>query len=1434
MKALKARDHRALGATTASILSPLATLPRGCGRPRGMKKFTMYVLAAAAIAGATWSLPATAGSLYWASDAACDNGSWDTTTVCWSAASGGSATSGAPVTGDDAYLTESDAVNRTVTYNDTYTSPGLNSLTIDATGTGTMTFQQSANSLAAFNETIGKAGTGTFTQSGGTNTVSGGGLVLGVNTGSTGNYTLSNGTLNFGNSNYNIGFNGTGTFIQSGGTNTVGSGGMILGVETGSIGNYTLSGGTLTVGSSLSAAYEGIGDLGAGTFTQSGGTNTMVGSSGMELGAGTGSSGNYTLSGGTLNVGVGGITTGTGTSSLIIDGGTLSVGGGNGSINVTNFTVGDAGGTGNYTLSGSGTLIAGYEYVGAIGTGIFTQNGGTNAATNKLEVADSGNGSYALSAGGLTTGWEVVGNGGNGIFTQSGSSTNTVGSNGLTVGENGGTGNFALSGGILSAPVELIGFVTNGTGTFTQIGGTNTVGGSGLILGDDSSSTGTYNLSNAGSSLTAATEIIGSAGTGTFTQSGGTNTVGGAVYLGTNSGSNGTYTLSGGTLIVGGNINPVAGGGASTLTIDGGGLNVGGGSIDSGTGSITVANFTVGDTGGTGSFQLGVTGSEAASLTAKYETVGSGGTGTFTQSGGSNKVNVSLYLGANTGSTGSYTLSGGGLSSGTEYIGNPGTGIFTQSGGTNTLSNGTLYLGDVSNSNGTYILSNTGSLSAPFEWIGNNGTGTFTQTGGTNTVTTTLRLASALSSQGQYTLSGGSLTVGLLINSGSGTSSLTIDGGALRVDGGTPGSGSGSIAVGTFTVGDAGGAGYFNLGGTGGEAGSLTANVINNNTNGSFTQSGGTETGTFNNYGYFSYFGNGIFNGQLNNYGTFYPSSSFTAQGGILNGASVTVNSGIGVYANGTGLINDGNITLSGGAVGGSEPLVNNAMITGYGTLGSVGAFTNNGVVNVETPASLYGGGAPTSGMMTLGTGGTNFGNINLIAGSELTLVSGVTLDNHGTLSLAGGILGGSGSLINDTGGTVSGPGTLNGTVTNPAGVLLVQNGTLDVVNGFTNGGVVELAGLSANLAGGALTNTGMVQGNGNVGNAITNYGTIEALGGTLTLGGAVTNEATGLTRPAGLMTASSGSDLLVSGGLATNGGVINLTGGTFDNNNHPLDNTGQISGYGTIRTSELTNDGSMTITGGTTTVNGNLTNSAGHQVTVAYNPAIFTGNVTNDGTFKATSTTVTFAGGFTDNGAYISDPATTSVTNLTVGPTGYLAGGVSDLWLVSGNFINNSTQNTLWNTSLSTLGFTSSTGDLFDLAGKNVGAIAAGYTNNFAWGTLDLTRMTGALTLGTGNGSFTDALYVNSLLGALISGTGITNIAGDGLNLYYLASNAANAYLGDKTYGLGGGGELIPVSAVPLPAAFWLFGSGLLGLAGMARRQKPRPAREWKRAAAA
>ena len=72
----------------------------------------------------------------------------------------------------------------------------------------------------------------------------------------------------------------------------------------------------------------------------------------------------------------------------------------------------------------------------------------------------------------------------------------------------------------------------------------------------------------------------------------------------------------------------------------------------------------------------------------------------------------------------------------------------------------------------------------------------------------------------------------------------------------------------------------------------------------------------------------------------------------------------------------------------------------------------------------------------------------------------------------------------------------------------------------------------------------------------------------------------------------------------------------------------------------------------------------------------------------------------------------------------------------------------------------------------------------------------TNALTLdGTSTWNVTADSHLASLMGALISGTTITNITGNGHTVTYDAGNAANSSLGGKTYALSGGGTLTPAS---------------------------------------
>jgi hypothetical protein len=55
-------------------------------------------------------------------------------------------------------------------------------------------------------------------------------------------------------------------------------------------------------------------------------------------------------------------------------------------------------------------------------------------------------------------------------------------------------------------------------------------------------------------------------------------------------------------------------------------------------------------------------------------------------------------------------------------------------------------------------------------------------------------------------------------------------------------------------------------------------------------------------------------------------------------------------------------------------------------------------------------------------------------------------------------------------------------------------------------------------------------------------------------------------------------------------------------------------------------------------------------------------------------SETVRFADAFLNHGALISDPATLYSTDLNIGPTRYLTGGVGDQFSILANFIGEST----------------------------------------------------------------------------------------------------------------------------------------------------------------
>jgi fibronectin-binding autotransporter adhesin len=717
-----------------------------------------------------------------------------------------------------------------------------NTLTLGANVGGSGSYSLSAGSLSANTEIIGSLAGGSFVQTGGTNSDS---YYLDVGYGSTttGSYTLQGGYLSAATREV-VGYYGSGSFTQSAGINSpyvldVGSYFPVVATGTfnmqgGSLsttgidiacGVFTQTAGTVQgtsatgllldsapgaplatynlLGGRLSVDQEIIGFLYSGSFSQSGGIQTIT--NGLYLGyssLGSGS-GTLNLSGGSLyvdNVYVGLYHSG----SFIQSGGTQTV---TSALNLGYYP----GSTGKYNLSGNGVLSANAEYIGYSGSGSFTQSGGTHSVSNTLALgyASSGNGSYSLGSGYLfaldgeyvglsspgsftqsggvhsvtdilTLGSNSGGNGsyllsGGSLFVQDGENIGVSGSGSFTqsggtnmappaivVGD-GGVASYSLSGGLVSTQELQVGGVKNGA--FTQYGGSVLAGGGAaialLVEGTTGTTPAAYNLQSGLLSVTGQ-EYLGELGIGSFVQSGGTHTIsGGTLLLGTTIpgyNASGTYNLSAGNLSVPTEF--IAYYGTGNFTQSGGNH------------SVTSALDLGYGTGSSGTYNLSGNGM----LSANVEVIGLSGSGSFLQSGGAHYV-FGLYLGFNAGSSGyyqQYLSSSSLLSAGTEFIGDFGTGNFQQSAGSNSVTS--LAVGYQASGSGTYNQSG-GTLSAGNEFIGYMGKGYFTQTGGVNNAAP-LTLASVLGSSGTYTLGGGTLNCSQ-ITAGQGASTFYFNGGVL-------------------------------------------------------------------------------------------------------------------------------------------------------------------------------------------------------------------------------------------------------------------------------------------------------------------------------------------------------------------------------------------------------------------------------------------------------------------------------------------------------------------------------------------------------------------------------------------------------------------------------------------------------------------------------
>lgn len=534
--------------------------------------------------------------------------------------------------------------------------------------------------------------------------------------------------------------------------------------------------------------------------------------------------------------------------------------------------------------------------------------------------------------------------------------------------------------------------------------------------------------------------------------------------------------------------------------------------------------------------------------------LGLGGIGAFNQSAGEMTVQGVFRAGRSAGSTGIVTLKGGSFTvSGVTTIGYSGNGSFTQSGGTATLSG--LVLGFQSDhaGMGSYIFNSAdgaASLSSGYVEIGVvGGSGSFTQAGNTShQVTGELRVGKA----GSYTLNGGTLSAGKLKIEAGGV--VTQTGGTLKLVNSADASNAGSFAW-------IGGLLHFS-----GDASFADASLLGRN----MVLAGGMSL-------------------RVDGLLTQSDSSVLNLAGGQLQVGSANlygqVSVGLGSTLSATTRLSMvSSLQLAGGTLAGAGILYNVAELTGHGRIDGTGAFVNGGLLT------------QSGGDLVLANTGINqnLGSWNLLAGRQLAL-SGAELDNQGQLNLNGGAVVGSSVLVNSSQGVISGSGRIASGFYN-AGSLVVDKGQTLIDNSFSNRGQILLGGNSASLAGGQIGNHGLIQGLGKINNDISNIdpiAVIEAQGGTLTLAGRIVSP------NGGILAVASGAKLLISQGLASNAGQIQLAGGTLDNNSKAMVNEAgaSINGFGTLRSGTLTNNGQIFLSGGTSALRADIVASEGSQI---------------------------------------------------------------------------------------------------------------------------------------------------------------------------------------------------------------------------------------------
>lgn len=655
----------------------------------------------------------------------------------------------------------------------------------------------------------------------------------------------------------------------------------------------------------------------------------------------------------------------------------------------------------------------------------------------------------------------------------------------------------------------------------------------------------------------------------------------------------------------------------------------------------------------------------------------------------------------------------------------------------------------------------------------NGASGSIVQEGGTVTASVvtrswdgaltsgTLDMGHSRLDRGSYALTGGGLYTESTIVGNGGTGTFTHDG--------TVGSDVVHEANQLIVGSTAGSSGVYNLG-----AGRLTSEtqIIGDNGTGEFIQS--APLNSYNNTGSLTVGKDSTGDG------------TYTMQGGWLFAGSETIgDGGTGTFTHWGGL-NDvaGDLTIGDfnfaygngtysmmGMFGGNPELrANNEFVSNYGN----GSFEQYGGTNTVAGGLHIGGrGTASSGTYVLDGWGA-LSAADIVAGESGT---GTFTQHSGNVTASSLVIGqnaGSSGAYNMNMGNLTaanitvghdGDGVFNQT---DGQNMYFDNGSLSVGSGSGNG--------TYNMSGGMLMTTNINIGTGSGTGTFNHTGANVSADQTLTIGANGTYNMSN--------DGSSWSEPQLYATTIINNGTMNLNGGS-------VETAGGICSY--------CGEGPAA----TNVVNNGTINFGGP------GERQMTGNIVNNGTMKITDTTVVFNKDFTNNGAYLSDPSSNYFSNLTVGSSGYLVGGVGDNFFINDDFLNYSDQTGLWDTADAYLGFIGWNTHEFRLGGWDEAS-----NMSFAWDTLELSEY-GNLFLSGGLGS---ALYVDNL----ILGAGST-LDLSGFNIYYSSlTNLGGSFYGGQLIQLASNTEGGPTS-VPEPSTLLLLGSGIAGLWGARRLKRSR-----------